>query len=52
MTIHIEDGEFAGVSWSAEEFNEILRLYWKPIDSISKDQLKYQLTPDDPSLVF
>ena len=52
MTIRIDDGEFAGVSWSAEEFNEMLRLCWKPIDSISEDRLKCQLTPDDPSPVF
>lgn len=48
MTIHIEDGKFAGTSWSAEEFNEILRLHGEPIGSVPKDQL----TPDDPSLVL
>lgn len=48
MTIHIENGEFAGASWSAEEFNEILRLHGGPICSVPKDQL----TPDDPSMVM
>ena len=48
MIIHIEDGKFAGTSWSSEEFNKILRLHGEPIGSVPKDQL----TPDDPSLVM